>query len=67
MTDLGTAQERLEAAIGQLEKALDKRARQDRAMAKEGESLRATNEAISQRLDSAIERLQSLLGNAANG
>jgi len=62
MSELTTAQERLEAAIGHLEQALEARATGDEAARKEAASLKAANEAIARRLEAAIERLQSLLG-----
>ena len=62
MTDLATAQDRLEAAIVQLEKALDARVQKAEATAQSGADKDAASEAISRRLDEAIARLQALLG-----
>ncbi len=62
MSELTTAQERLEAAIGHLEQALEARATGDQTARKEAASLKAANEAVAQRLEAAIERIQSLLG-----
>ncbi len=62
MTDLATAQERLEAAILQLEQALDTQGETKRTTAKDAKSLRERNEAVSRRLEAAIDRLQTLLG-----
>ena len=62
MSELTTAQERLEAAIGHLEQALEDRATGDAAARTEAASLKAANDAVAQRLEAAIERLQSLLG-----
>ncbi|MCP4327762.1 MAG: hypothetical protein GY791_04915 [Alphaproteobacteria bacterium] len=61
MTDLGTAQERLEAAIVQLEKALDSRSRKNRDADKDAAAIKKANAAVAKRLDSAIERLRALL------
>jgi FtsZ-binding cell division protein ZapB len=62
MPELTTAQERLEAAIGHLEQALEARVSGDAAARKEVASLKAANDQVAQRLEAAIERLQSLLG-----
>jgi hypothetical protein len=62
MTELAAAHDRLEAAIVRLEKALDARLKSDRVAAKGTGDLQARNEAISRRLDAAIDRLQTLLG-----
>ena len=62
MSELTTAQERLEAAIGHLEEALETRADGDRAAQKEVASLKAANQAVTERLESAIGHLQALLG-----
>ena len=62
MSELTTAQERLEAAIGHLEEALETRADDDRAARQEATSLKAANEAVTERLEAAIGRLQALLG-----
>jgi FtsZ-binding cell division protein ZapB len=62
MSELTTAQERLEAAIGHLEEALETRADDDRAARQEAASLKAANEAVTERLEAAIGRLQALLG-----
>lgn len=62
MSNFENAQERLESAIGHLERALDARVRADRALREEADSLKASNETVSKRLDAAIERLQGILG-----
>lgn len=62
MSELTTAQERLEAAIGHLEQALESRINGDQKAREKAASLKATNEAVARRLEAAIERLQSLIG-----
>jgi len=62
MSELTTAQERLEAAIGHLEEALETRADGDRKARKEVASLKTANQAVTERLEAAIGRLQALLG-----
>lgn len=62
MSELTTAQERLEAAIGHLEEALEARSAGERDARDEAASLKAASEAVAERLEAAIERLQSVLG-----